>query len=321
MLLACMLPFRCIVFDPLYKFPQSICKNIVNPKMNPTSQTVPIGSKNLCIHTWNVSKDSKSVAVIFHGFLAHGLYPTVRYAADGMAAAGHAVVAPDFEGHGQSPGLRGYLPSMDALVQDALAVAEYASSLCADDNDKDETKIFLVGSSMGGAIALAVAERLGAGKVAGLVLLAPMLRLSVSGPERQLLWGLSYILPTLNIIPSSSTNAEQQYRDPVKRKECEDDEKTVKGKTIRIGSASTCVQLASSMKDEFFAKVTCPFLLLVADEDVVVNNQGSLDLMEKAASSDKTMKRYPALHGLLCEPKPLVDTIESDIIEWMEAHQ
>jgi hypothetical protein len=43
--------------------------------------------------------------------------------------------------------------------------------------------------------------------------------------------------------------------------------------------------------------------------------------MEKAASSDKTMKRYPALHGLLCEPSPLVDTIESEIIEWMESRK
>jgi alpha-beta hydrolase superfamily lysophospholipase len=293
--------------------------------MDPSSQSVRIGDTDLCVHTWNVSKDdddasqspSKSIAVIYHGFLAHGRYPTVRYAAERMAAAGHAVISADFRGHGKSPGLQGYLPSVEELIEDAVGIAEYARSL---QPQESKAKIFLVGSSMGGAIALSVAERLGVDKVAGLVLLAPMLKLSVSDAARYLLWGLSGVVPTWEVIPSSSTSADTQYRDPIKRKECEDDELTIKAKTIRVGSASTCVQLASSVQGQF-DKVSCPFLLLVADEDVVVNNQGSLDLMEKAASSDKTMKRYPALHGLLCEPSPLVDTIESEIIEWMETRK
>jgi alpha-beta hydrolase superfamily lysophospholipase len=292
--------------------------------MDPSSQSVRIGDTDLCIHSWNVSKDddasqtpSKSIAVIYHGFLAHGRYPTVRYAAERMAAAGHAVISADFRGHGKSPGLQGYLPSVEELIEDAVGIAEYARSL---QPQESKAKIFLVGSSMGGAIALSVAERLGVDKVAGLVLLAPMLKLSVSDAARYLLWGLSGVVPTWEVIPSSSTSADTQYRDPIKRKECEDDELTIKAKTIRVGSASTCVQLASSVQEQF-DKVSCPFLLLVADEDVVVNNQGSLNLMEKSASSDKTMKRYPALHGLLCEPSPLVDTIESEIIEWMETRK
>jgi alpha-beta hydrolase superfamily lysophospholipase len=292
--------------------------------MNPTSQSVRIGDTDLCIHTWNVSKDddasqspNKSIAVIYHGFLAHGRYPTVRYAAERMAAAGHAVISADFRGHGKSPGLQGYLPSVEELIEDAVGIAEYARSL---QPLESKAKIFLVGSSMGGAIALSVAERLGVDKVAGLVLLAPMLKLSVSDAARYLLWGLSGVVPTWEVIPSSSTSADAQYRDPIKRKECEDDELSIKAKTIRVGSASTCVQLASNVQGQF-DKVSCPFLLLVADEDVVVNNQGSLDLMEKAASSDKTMKRYPALHGLLCEPSPLVETIEIEIIEWMESRK
>ena len=292
--------------------------------MDPSSQSVRIGDTDLCIHTWNVSKDddtsqspNKSIAVIYHGFLAHGRYPTVRYAAERMAAAGHAVISADFRGHGKSPGLQGYLSSVDELIEDAVGIAEYARSL---QPQESKAKIFLVGSSMGGAIALSVAERLGVDKVAGLVLLAPMLKLSVSDAARYLLWGLSGVVPTWEVIPSSSTSADTQYRDPIKRKECEDDELTIKAKSIRVGSASTCVQLASRVQGQF-DKVSCPFLLLVADEDVVVNNQGSLDLMEKAVSSDKTMKRYPALHGLLCEPSPLVDTIESEIIEWMESRK
>jgi alpha-beta hydrolase superfamily lysophospholipase len=127
---------------------------------------------------------------------------------------------------------------------------------------------------------------------------------------------LSYVVPTLQVIPSSATKAEMQYRDPQKRKECEDssDQST---SSIRIASASTCVELASAIQDEF-PHVTTPYLLLVADEDCVVDNEGDFKLFEQSPSTtDKTMKRYPALHGLLCEPSPLVDTIQNDILEWM----
>lgn len=171
---------------------------------------------------------------------------------------------------------------------------------------------------MGGTIALAVSQKL---PVAGVVLLAPMLKLSVSSIERTLLSGLATLTPTWQIIPSSSTSAEQQYRDPVKRKECEDDEYTKRNASsgrIRVGSACTCVELAHQMQSTF-DEIRVPFLVLMADEDVVVKNQGSLDLMERAPSEDKTMKRYPALHGLLCEPKPLVDEIEKEMVEWMQA--
>jgi hypothetical protein len=55
-------------------------------------------------------------------------------------------------------------------------------------------------------------------------------------------------------------------------------------------------------------------------EDCVVNNEGDFKLYEQSPSTtDKTMKRYAALHGLLCEPSPLVDTIQNDILEWIRA--
>jgi Serine aminopeptidase, S33 len=149
-----------------------------------------------------------------------------------------------------------------------------------------------------------------------------MLKLSVGAPARSLLWALSFVIPTWSIIPSSgSKNAELQYRDPVKRQECID--ATVQNKSqdesdkICVASASTCVELASNVPVD----VTTPFLVLVADEDVVVNNQGSFDLFEKSPlkEPDKRMIRYPALHGLLCEPAPLVETIQADILNWMRS--
>jgi acylglycerol lipase len=280
------------------------------------SDTVLIGGRNLCVHQWKTeaAASSNTACIIYHGFLAHGLYPTVRYAAEKLVSECYSVIAVDLPGHGQSEGLRGYLPNVEELLQIGVDIAEYAKSLLSSDNE-DEKRLFLIGSSLGGAMALSVAHRMQS-RVAGIILLAPMLRLPVDGVKRYLLQSLAYVLPTWQVIPSSSTDPKQQYRDPMKRKECEDDLGAVSGRTIRIGSASTCVELANGI-NEHFAEVTCPFLVMVADEDVVVDPQGSVDFYEQAGSEDKTIKRYAALHGLLCEPSPLIDTIVNDMIKWL----
>lgn len=295
---------------------------------------VRLNDGDFCVHTWmpldgDVGGSDGSAAVtniaglvvIFHGFLAHGLYPTVRYAAELLSSRHYAVVAADLRGHGRSPGLRGYLPGRDALIDDGVAITRYAQSTVPDQ------KCFLLGSSMGGAIALSVAHKMmtttnesdknGSSLLAGVVMLAPLLQLSISGPVHSLLWALSHVIPTWPILPSSASDAEKQYRDPVKRKECVDDEFAGKGGgKMRVASALTCVELAGCIQADF-SNVTIPFLVLVADEDYLVNNQGAEDLYEKSPSTDKTIKHYPALHGILCEPSPLVDAIQSDLLEWI----
>lgn len=288
------------------------------------SQSVRLNDFDFMLHTWEpaASTTVKGLVIIFHGFLAHGLYPTVRYAAELLNTQNFAVAAPDFRGHGQSPGLRGYLPSRELLLEDGAAIVRH----CQAELFPGVKKCFLVGSSMGGTIALSVAQTIMNEKqrgdpssdIAGVALLAPMLQLSVGAPARSLLHALSYVAPTWQIIPSSSTDAALQYRDQAKRQECEEDPQSVQSNgKIRIGSASTCVELSCCVD---FSSVAVPFLVMVADEDVVVQNQGSLDLYEQSpATTDKTLRRYPALHGLLCEPSPLVDTIQKDLLEWMEA--
>ena len=285
---------------------------------SPHSEMVKLDHDEFCIHSWNASGDGEALILIFHGMGSHGLYPTVRYAAEVFASdtdRKYKVLAPDMRGHGKSPGLQGYLPSADVVVEDACKVANYAIAKYT------PKKLLLSGSSMGGTIALEVAQKLAENeksdsnhKVAGIILLAPMLKLSVSSIEQSLLAGLSTMLSTWRLIPSSSTNAEKQYRDSKKREECENDAYTSKGSAIRVGTAHTCVSLANRVS---FTSVRVPFWVGVADEDVVVNSEGSLELFEKAPVTDKTMKRYPALHGLMCEPSPLFEEIAKDIMDWV----
>jgi acylglycerol lipase len=295
--------------------------------VQPVDSKITVQGTTCCLHTWNGDQkdQAKGVVLIFHGFGAHGLYPTVRYAAQRLAAANYVVVAPDLPGHGTSEGLPGYIASASALLDVGVEIAtqvqaQYASS-----------RFFLLGSSMGGCISLAVAQKwkessqndsttaAASSSLAGVVLLAPMLMLGVGTPARYLLSGLAMlpVVSTLAVIPSNSTALDGQYRDPGKRQECADDTLSYSGK-LRVGSASTCVELTCYIQSKF-TSIDVPFLLLVAEEDVVVKNQGSFDLMEQSPSKDKTMKGYPALHGLLCEPKPLVDQIQDEMVEWINA--
>jgi alpha-beta hydrolase superfamily lysophospholipase len=274
-----------------------------------------------CLHTWNgQAENPKGVALVYHGFAAHGLYATVRYAAELLASSNYIVVAPDLPGHGKSSGLEGYIASAPALIDAAVEIAKHVRETYAGKT----SSLFFCGSSMGGAISLLVAQKFAEtdatkNAVTGVVLLAPMLMLNVATPARYLLSTLAMLpgLCKMPLIPSNSTSSEAQYRDPEKRKECDNDTLTIKGK-LRVGSASACVEMATLAQADF-ESIQVPFLLMVADEDAVVKNQGSLDLMEKAPATDKTMKRYPALHGLLCEPKPLVDQIQQEMMEWVDS--
>lgn len=309
----------------------------------PLGRTVELGghrhrpSRKLHVYHWNASNASSSssspaIIVLYHGFLAHGHYPTVRYAAESLAAAGYTVIAADLPGHGRSEGLRGYLPPPDELVDLGVHVADYARSLTGN----PPAKLFLMGSSLGGAMALAVAHQLQqeeeeerqslsattnntATTLAGVILLAPMLQLAIDTPTRYLLQGLAGLAPTWQVIPSSSTSMEKQYRDPQKRKECETDPLAVSGSTIRIGSAHTCVELARRVGEPSFAPgLAVPCLVMVATEDTVVHPQGARDFYQHCAATDKTLHEYAALHGLLCEPKPLCDQIHKDLLEWIQ---
>lgn len=235
----------------------------------------------------------------------------MRYASSLLAENGLLVYGLDFPGHGASPGKRGLLTGVDDLIEDGVAVAIHAMT---DSSKKGDLPLFLVGSSMGGAIALAVANRI-TDTVNGVVMLAPMLSLGVGSTARKALGWLNNIAPTVALIPSSATSPEMQYRDAERRAECERNTLTYKG-YMRPQSALTCVEFTTRIQQSF-RKVSVPFLCMIAEEDVVVDNSKAKELMKKSPSKDKTLKSYAALHGLLCEPAPLLGIIEMDFVQWL----
>ena len=98
--------------------------------------------------------------------------------------------------------------------EDAYKVTAYTNM------EHEPKKLFLTGLSTGGTLALEVAQKVSHSNnkhqqdvLGGIILLAPMLRLSVSSIARFSLSGLVSVLSIWRLIPSLLTNAKKQNHD------------------------------------------------------------------------------------------------------------
>lgn len=259
---------------------------------------------------------SRGLLVFFHGLGGHGRFPSVSVGAEALAANGFTVVCPDLPGHGESDGLRGFLYSAPTLEDDGVAFVHAAREA------HPTLPLFLIGSSMGAALALRVSLRFI--NVSGLALLAPMLASEASAPARALLSVLSYTpLCRLALIPSSATNNEVQYADPTIASQIESDELAYRG-GLRIGSASSVVDLGARCELSL-RFVRCPFLVMLAEREQVLGPAAAVAAEALATDAatpqpDRNLKRYDALHGLLCEIEPTRTRIIEDLVSFFRAH-
>ena len=261
----------------------------------------------------------KANVVIFHGLGGHGRFPSVSIAAELLVSHGYKVSAVDFPGHGESPGLNGYIESADALIIDGINAAQAALR-----ESYTGCPLFLLGSSMGGAIAVEVAAALAAMEigVAGLVLLAPMLAPAAATPARLLLQTLAWTpLARLPLIPSSASDNSKQYADDEIRRRIDADELAYKGK-LRIASAAAVLDLGQRVESNL-ELVKAPFFCLLAEREMVLgprSRDAAERLMRVAATpmERRACKSYDALHGILCEPAATRDQIIADIVAWLE---
>lgn len=266
------------------------------------------------IHVWSpdsVKQQHESpfgAVVIFHGLGGHSLFPTVRYLAELLVRHNLQVYCMDFTGHGQSFGAKGLISSSDALLEDAMHVTNFAKSHCPD------VPFFLAGNSMGGAVALLLSLQ-DCMEIDGIILLAPMISLQISSWQRWLLKQIAAWTPNFGLSKNNKSAADDQFRDEDRRQEILKDPFYYEGRLHAV-SAMTCVQVCQKINQRL-SHIDTPLLCLMAVEDVIIDNEGIVDLMELASSRDKTLKKYKALHALLCEEKPIRSQIEKDILSWL----
>ena len=80
----------------------------------------------------------------------------------------------DCRGHGCSDGLFGYIPSFDSLVSQLHEFIQHSKQL----PENVKLSHFLIGESMGGAVAIRLLQTFGQEQWKGAVLLSPMCKIS-----------------------------------------------------------------------------------------------------------------------------------------------
>jgi acylglycerol lipase len=260
-----------------------------------------VGGVELYWQRWSPA-GRRATVVLAHGASEH----SSRYAwtAERLAERGYVTYALDHRGHGKSEGARAYLDRMDNVVADLDQLVDMASG----------GPLFLLGHSMGGAVALAYTAR-HQEKLDGLVLSAPVAVLEAASPATRLAGRvLSTVAPRLGVYDIDSTSVS---RDPEVVRDYDADPLNYHGKL----PARTVAELSNAVGTfpEAVAKFTLPMLVMHGTADRLVPPVATDMIEERAGSDDLTVIRYEGLyHEILNEPER--DRVVSDIADWLDAH-
>jgi acylglycerol lipase len=266
--------------------------------------TPGLGGLDLHAQAWLPDVPPRAVVVVAHGLGEHsGRY--ARLAAD-LVGHGHAVYALDHRGHGKSPGRRANIERFDHVVADFCAFAGRAGRQHID------VPVFVLGHSMGGAIAFAAALRMQQ-TLRGLVLSAPALGLDAPPPAAQRVAAemLSVIAPNIGVLRLSPAHLS---RDPVVVHEYERDPLVHHGAV----PARTVVELLRAM-ETFPAqapRLRLPTLVLHGTADRLVPLAGARPVCQAIDPAFRTLRTYDGLyHEVLNEPERA--KVLQDVLHWL----
>ena len=260
----------------------------------------------LPLRAWLPEGEPKAVVVALHGFNDYRAFfdiPGPR-----LAAVGIAVYAYDQRGFGGAPDPGGWFG--ERAMQDDLFTA--LRLLAAKYPGK---KLFVLGESMGAAVAMTALSRPDANPppLAGAILVAPAIwsRDTMPWYQSAALWVGAHTVPWVTL---TGRGLEIQATDNIEvlRKMSLD---PLVIKETRIG---TIKGLCDLMDDAMHAapNLTTPSLVLIADKDQVVPPAAS-KVMAMTLRSSAELKSYPlAYHMMLRDLNGDIPT--SDIVAWIE---
>jgi alpha-beta hydrolase superfamily lysophospholipase len=261
---------------------------------------------NLAGRSWMPAQAEAVIAVV-HGIAEHG----GRYAwlAAQANARGVGVVTVDLRGHGLSPGERSYVERFDDYLLDVDALWARALELAAG------RPLFLMGHSMGGAIALRwTAQR--RQTMAGLILSSAALKIGGDVPRLLIALAplLSRWLPHLrgtkldpSLISNDSTQVAAYINDPLV--------------SLKAPPARTGAELLAAMEANCAAAtgLQLPMYLFHGDADRLTDPQGSRDIHAAWGGADKTLRLWPgSRHETLNDLDR--EAVAAELLGWVRAH-
>lgn len=254
---------------------------------------------------WLPDAAPKAILLVVHGLAEHG----GRYMnlVDYLVPKGYAVYALDHRGHGRSEGIRAYVDNFDDYLAD---LKKFLDVVCGEHKD---SKIFLVGHSMGATIATAYAIE-NQEELAGLILSGASLTATTSvSPLLLAMAGVvSALLPKMGVtvLDASAISRDQAVVDAYVN-----DPLVYRGKVpARLGAELTRMWKELPQK---MPQIKLPLLIMHGSTDRLADPAGSKLLYERASSEDKTLKLYDGFyHEVFNEPEH--KQVLADVESWLD---
>ena len=246
--------------------------------------------------------EPRAVAVLAHGMGDHGgRYDHVVAA---LTDAGFTVAVPDHVGHGRSEGKRMRIRRFTDFTDDLDRVITEV--------DRGGLPVFLIGHSMGGAIALDYALE-HQDRLDGLVLSGPAVvpGADLSAPMIAIAKAIGRFVPAA---PTLQLNSADISRDPAVVAAYDADPLVFHGK-IPAGLAGNLLATMDSFPKRLGA-LHIPLLAMHGSEDVMANPEGSVMVERLAGSEDKTLIIWDDLrHEIFNEPEQ--QEVLSTMLAWL----
>jgi alpha-beta hydrolase superfamily lysophospholipase len=245
----------------------------------------------------------KALILLVHGFLEHsGRYEGLCQL---LSSEGFEVAGADLRGHGRSEGPRVWVQHFNQYLEDLNLVWNWAR------NGRDSLPMFFLGHSMGGLItAWWSIEH--PGQAAGIILSAPAVQIGRVFPLLQPLAGLvAWIAPRLKVVRLGASGLS---RDPKVVADFLNDP-LVYHDRIPVQTGAEILRSARRLRRRC-SQLLDPLLILHGTADRVCELRGSIELIRRAGSRDKTLVAFPDLyHDLFHEPEAA--EVISDLLWWL----
>ncbi|MCP5498530.1 MAG: lysophospholipase [Leptospiraceae bacterium] len=249
--------------------------------------------------------DAKRVLVIQHGFGEHS--DRYKNLLDKLKDSDFNIYALDSRGHGRSEGIRGHVEQFQYYVDDLSHLIHIAQE------ENNTKKIFLLGHSLGGVIALQYSLELNnQDYLHALLLSAPGLKVKMDLEKEVKKIAARYLAVLMpdfvldanldvNFLSHDKAVIDAYNKDPL-----------VHGK-ISFQMANNLFHLSHALYKKAH-RLTAPVFLMHGDADGIVDVRGSIELEKALSSAQVSLKVYPGLyHEMMNEPPESREKVLDDL--------
>lgn len=258
------------------------------------------------------SPEPTAIVLVLHGIGYHG--GPYKFVAEDLNPLGIAVYALDARGHGLSCGVRDTLPPSGVENGDIGAMLDLIRA------SHPAAKIFLLGDSMGGVMAMNYAREHNR-DLAGLILVVPAISVPFFGQldNRRNLPLLPWVIfdhskPVVSLVGHRLTQSSRDRQFIAERRN-----DPLAYKKVSISYVVAAGRAARHWNTETAPRITLPTLLLEGKKDPIVSHAASRKLFRSLGSSDKTFEAFSgAPHTILWDPDS--GAVLATINRWLAQH-